>query len=56
MTEKCSAHLFNSHYKPCNNQDIAVSIQKENVVYPICSFCWRKIAKSSLEWASDEKF
>jgi len=36
--------------KPCENTDIAVYIQYNGRILPICMECWKRIAKSKREW------
>ena len=36
--------------KKCPNQDVEVIIRYKGENLDICSKCWKKIAKSDLEW------
>jgi len=51
MSETCKNPF---RKRRCDNTDIELYIVYNGEKCPICSNCWKKIAKSDLEWEEDK--
>jgi len=47
----CDINKLKLGYRKCSNQEITVIIMWKGKEVGLCEKCWRKIAKSDLEWS-----